>query len=168
MSFQHSGYVGFVRPRTLLSFMFSCSLLGYQHDTIIWDTIMYCNVGWDLLYWLKSWNLLHVRNIENCLNIDIYDLIEINSLDHLAQCNPISMEHESNVMITCRQFSHSQKYICFLIISAMFQILQIWMWIFLMNRLPLLLSLKIRAQWHHSCSHWPFLQFISQGEEKEE
>lgn len=49
LSFQHSGYVGFVRPRTLLSFMFSCSLLGYQHDTTIWDTIMYCNVGWDLL-----------------------------------------------------------------------------------------------------------------------
>lgn len=31
------------------------------------------------------------------------------------------MEHESDAMITCRQFSHSQKYICFLIISAMFQ-----------------------------------------------
>lgn len=64
--------------------MFSCSLLGYQHDTTILDTIKYCNVGWDLLLIEIMESAIIVRNIENCLNIDICNLIEIKSLDHLA------------------------------------------------------------------------------------
>lgn len=45
---------------------------------------MYCNVGWDFLLIEIMEFVIIVCNIENCLNIDICNLIEIKSLDYLV------------------------------------------------------------------------------------